>query len=664
MRKMKKINFLILFVFVLFGFILINLNIEVLAADKKVDNGKATYRVEQTIEEFDLGYGIHYQREKAFSSVVAGHHAGQAAGSGGGGDLVSGQEYQQQVNVLDIDFESPAEFVPYAGITPGTWNTLTVRKAAAEFELKNPGKMVIAAVNGDWFEISRDVKASVGVTISNGEYYKSVTGYPNIHTLAFNNSGNGKKITEITDRSIKPVLTIYDQSGNEIKTIDINKVNQEPGNNEISLFYPNLKPEDSYSKKYQNISVNDAWVVTNASASITPVSDCFYGKGKISKQSGSYELINGKFAIKTNNSEIDSLLKEEVVIRCQYVYANEAYKDVENAICYPYAVMKNGEHVYPVDATTTNNDAKYRKPRTMIGQREDGSIILATVDGRQPTDKMFGMTSAEMAALIEYYGCVDSWKLDGGGSSTMIIRKQSGMNISASFNDSSINDWHVVNSPSDKSERSDGNCLLVVVDVPEVTVEVSEITSEYVVLNVALLTQIERYNELYILQDGKQHKVVNGQVKINLEPGISYKLMVYGMEKDQLNNLGKSINVEAAELVPTELSMTLALSEKNGKKIIEIYYRLNNKESVRKIEFYINDEKISTYNNRAYVDQSQEFYNILKGLDIEVVVLTSPFIGEQVIKFEDVDVSYALDFLYEEMLFTTTNIIEDIFVLE
>ena len=103
---MKKINLLILFVFVLFGFILINSNMEVLATDKKVDNGKATYRVEQTIEEFDLGYGIHYQREKAFSSVVAGHHAGQAAGSGGGGDLVSGQEYQQQVNVLDIDFES------------------------------------------------------------------------------------------------------------------------------------------------------------------------------------------------------------------------------------------------------------------------------------------------------------------------------------------------------------------------------------------------------------------------------------------------------------------------------------------------------------------------------------------------------------------------------
>lgn len=661
MRKMKKINLLILFVFVLFGFILINSNMDVLAADKKVDNGKATYRVEQTIEEFDLGYGIHYQREKAFSSVVAGHHAGQAGGSGGGGDLVSGQEYQQQVNVLDIDFESPAEFVPYAGITPGTWNTLTVRKAAAEFELKNPGKMVIAAVNGDWFEISRDVKASVGVTISNGEYYKSVTGYPNIHTLAFNNSGTGKKITEITDRSIKPVLTIYDQSGEEIKTIDINKVNQEPGNNEISLYYPNLKPEDSYSKKYQNISVSDAWVVTNASASITPVSDCFYGKGKISKQSGAYELINGKFAIKTNNSEIDSLLKEDVVIRCQYVYANEAYKDVENAICYPYAVMKNGEHVYPVDATTTNNDAKHRKPRTMIGQREDGSIILATVDGRQPSDKMFGMTSAEMAALIEYYGCVDSWKLDGGGSSTMIIRKQSGMNISASFNDSSINDWHVVNSPSDKSERSDGNCLLVVVDVPEVTVEVSEITSEYVVLNVALLTQIERYKELYVLQDGKQYKVENGQVKVNLEQGITYKLMVYGKANDDLNNLGKSINVEAAELVPTELTLALSLAQKSGQKVIEVYFKFNNKTSVRKLEFSLNDDSVTTYGTKAYVEQSKELYDILKGLDVNITVNTSPFIGEEVIKFENVEITYSLDFLCDEILFSSNDLMENIF---
>lgn len=661
MRKIKKLSLYILILFLTITLCSLSISINVSASDKIVDNGNATYRVEKTVEQHDLGYGITYQREEAYSSVRKGHFAGQAGGSGGGGDIIPDKEYKQQVNLLDIDFESSVQFVPYAGITPGSWNTLTVRKAAAEFEVKNPGKMVIAAVNGDWFEISRDVKASVGVTISNGEYYKSVTGYPNIHALSFNNSGTGKKITEITDRSIKPVLAIYDENGNIIKEIDINKVNTEPGNNEISLFYPNLKPENSYSKKYDLISVSDAWVVNKATASITAVSDSFYGKGKIEKIVSSTELTNGKFAIKSNNKEINSLLKDGVVIRCQYEFSNEAYKDVQNAICYPYAVMKQGEPVYPVDATTMNNDAKHRKPRTIIGQREDGSVILATVDGRQPNSEMFGMSSMEMGALVEYYGCVDAWKFDGGGSSTMIIRKQSGMNITASYNDQPANNWHVVNSPSDNSERSDGNCLLLVVDVPEVCVDVADITNEYVILNVALLTQLDKYSEIYVLNEGKQYKVENGKAKVELTKDIKNKLMVYGKENGSLNNLGSTINVEPAKLPPTELTVSLNLIEKNGETLIEIYYKYNNKNSVKKIEFTCDDTTIATFNGRAYVNQSEELYKILNDFDVVATINISDYIGEQEIIFEDVLISYSIEFIYNEVLFSSNELLEDIF---
>ena len=662
MRKIKKINLVILLLFI--GITLLTFSFNVNASDKKVDNGNATYRVERTIEKHDLGYGISYQREEAYSSVRKGHFAGQAGGSGGGGDIIPEKEYKQQVNLLDIDFGSSAQFVPYAGITVGTWNTLTVRKAAAEFEVKNPGKMVIAAVNGDWFEISRDVKASVGVTISNGEYYKSVTGYPNIHALSFNNSGTGKKINEITDRSIKPVLAIYDENGNIIKEIDINKVNEEPGNNEISLYYPNLKPENNYSKKYDTISVSDAWVVNKATASITAVSDSFYGKGKIEKITATTELINGKFAIKSNNNEINSLLKDGVIIRCQYEFANAAYKDVQNAICYPYAVMKNGEPVYPVDATTKNNDAKHRKPRTIIGQREDGSIILATVDGRQPSSEMFGMSSMEMGALVEYYGCVDAWKFDGGGSSTMIIRKQSGMNITASYNDQPANNWHVVNSPSDNSERSDGNCLLIVVDVPEVKIEVSEITNEYVILNVALITQLDKYSELYVLNEGKQYKVENGKAKVELFKDSKNKLMIYGKENDSLNNLGAIINVEAAKLAPTELSLALDVIEKNGETLIALYYRYDNQGSVKKIEFKYNDIDVTTFNGKAYANQSKELYEAFNKLNINVTINLSEFTGDEVIVFEDIVIAYSLNFIINEMLFISNDFISDIFMSE
>ena len=69
-------------------------------------------------------------------------------------------------------------------------------------------------------------------------------------------------------------------------------------------------------------------------------------------------------------------------------------------------------------------------------------------------------------------------------------------------------------------------------------------------------------DELYVLNDGEQHKVVNGQVKINLKNGVEYKLMVYGKMDDDLNNLGATINVKAANAIPTEVSMNLSLLEK------------------------------------------------------------------------------------------------------
>jgi hypothetical protein len=235
------------------------------------------------------------------------------------------------------------------------------------------------------------------------------------------------------------------------------------------------------------------------------------------------------------------------------------------------------------------------------------------------------------------------------------------MSITSSFNDQPANNWHVVNSPSDKSERSDGNCLLIVVDVPEVKLEVSDITNEYVILNVALLTQIDKYTELYILNEGKQYKVENGQAKVELTTGFKNKLMVYGKENGSLNNLGATINVEAAKLVPTELSMSLNIIEKNGEKLIEIYYKYNNKNSVRKIEFVYNENEVSTYNGKAYVVPSQEFLNSLNGLDINVTINASEYLGDQEIIFEDIVIEYTLNFIFNEILFSTNNFIQNIF---
>jgi exopolysaccharide biosynthesis protein len=63
----------------------------------------------------------------------------------------------------------------------------------------------------------------------------------------------------------------------------------------------------------------------------------------------------------------------------------------------------------------------FRHPRTAIGTRKDGTLALVTVDGRQPR-KSVGMTIPELAALLLELGCEEALNLDGGGSTTMVIR--------------------------------------------------------------------------------------------------------------------------------------------------------------------------------------------------------------------------------------------------
>jgi hypothetical protein len=62
-----------------------------------------------------------------------------------------------------------------------------------------------------------------------------------------------------------------------------------------------------------------------------------------------------------------------------------------------------------------------RHPRTVIGVDEDGRIWLVTVDGRNPQLSL-GMTFAELQTLARGLRLRDALNLDGGGSTTMVVR--------------------------------------------------------------------------------------------------------------------------------------------------------------------------------------------------------------------------------------------------
>jgi Phosphodiester glycosidase len=83
-----------------------------------------------------------------------------------------------------------------------------------------------------------------------------------------------------------------------------------------------------------------------------------------------------------------------------------------------------------------------RNPRTLVGVRGDGTVILAAIDGRRPGWSV-GTTFRESAAVMRSLGARDALAFDGGGSTTMAVGRR------------------VVNRPSDGSERPVGDGLFV-----------------------------------------------------------------------------------------------------------------------------------------------------------------------------------------------------------
>ena len=88
-----------------------------------------------------------------------------------------------------------------------------------------------------------------------------------------------------------------------------------------------------------------------------------------------------------------------------------------------------------------------RHPRTAVGYRPDGTVVIIVVDGRQPSISN-GASLADLASIFWELGCSDAVNLDGGGSSTFILAGGQG-------------GYTVRNSPSDGRLRKIQNSLLV-----------------------------------------------------------------------------------------------------------------------------------------------------------------------------------------------------------
>lgn len=90
-------------------------------------------------------------------------------------------------------------------------------------------------------------------------------------------------------------------------------------------------------------------------------------------------------------------------------------KGVVSACSFGPALIMNG-----VPANKTKSFSSGRNPRTAIGQRADGAVLLLAIEGRQ-VDSL-GATYDELVDILYSYGAVNATNLDGGSSTIMYYK--------------------------------------------------------------------------------------------------------------------------------------------------------------------------------------------------------------------------------------------------
>ncbi|MBE8721995.1 phosphodiester glycosidase family protein [Sphingobacterium pedocola] len=78
-----------------------------------------------------------------------------------------------------------------------------------------------------------------------------------------------------------------------------------------------------------------------------------------------------------------------------------------------------------------------RHPRTMVGFTADKKVYFVVVDGRQPSYSV-GMTIDELASIIGSLGVTYALNLDGGGSSTMVVKQDGSLKVVNRYSDASL----------------------------------------------------------------------------------------------------------------------------------------------------------------------------------------------------------------------------------
>jgi hypothetical protein len=279
-------------------------------------------------------------------------------------------------------------------------NTITGRETVSSMERRVTRRMTTIGVNGDFFNWLGGWPS--GLLMQGGVME---------HHPATNRSAVGVDSSGELHVDRVPFTAFW--QGFSGLTYPIGQLNEPPRTNSTALFTPawgaSTPPLNALAAVLspfpQAVPLRDltGTVTSIVSRSSVPI-----------PRNGAVLVARGKYE-ETLRSEasIDEPLKVRLSLPPDWA-------TVTDAVGGGPALVRDGQPIAHSGESLTNIQLNGRDPRTAIGQRADGGIVMVAVDGRRPGWSI-GFTNMDLALALISRGCVTGFALDSGGSTTVAL---------------------------------------------------------------------------------------------------------------------------------------------------------------------------------------------------------------------------------------------------
>ena len=349
------------------------------------------------------------------------------------GAMTTSPASTQAVQIVEVDpFDPVISFEAALSNDRVTGLERTSRIAARK---SREGHRAVAAVNGDvWSGYTASAyHAPNGIHIQDGELMVASSSSP----ATFGIGPDRRAMLG----SVSSMASVTASTG---ASYSVARVNQRRRANELVLYTPRFDGSTLTSAGGTEVILSGAMLPITPSGTWTALVDQVrVGLGNSSTAPGTLVLSGTGPAA----SFLNALQPGEVVTLTTSI--TPGWEGVTQAISGREWIVRDGStYIWPRPAS-----ANVAHPRSAIGIRADGRVVIATVDGRRPGYST-GVNLVDLAELMKSRGAVQAINLDGGGSTTLAVRQPGDVGVS------------LVNRPSGSTERSVTNSLIVFSSAP------------------------------------------------------------------------------------------------------------------------------------------------------------------------------------------------------